>query len=513
MRGMVVGLRSRRLMQRAIVVRFLTAATAVLVVGGLAWLAWSWQESRLPGTYDVMDYGSADYGGGPLPKGTGDHARHGDGHAISVAELTGPRGAPDARFTLTARRARLRLPSGKTIETLTFGGRAPGPELRVRQGDLVAVTLRNDDVDVGVSIHWHGVDVPNAEDGVAGVTQDAVMPGGRYDYRFRAEQVGTFWYHTHQASAKEVKRGLFGAFVIEPRRAARDTLDLALAAHDFAGVETVNGVAGMQRRAVAPGTRVRLRLINTDSTPQRFTLIGTPFRVLAIDGTDLNAPSPLAATALELGAGGRYDLGFTMPETPVELTLPDTRAGLVLSRDGRAEPAVEPAAEPAGENFDPAVYGRPASTPFGRSSRFDRRFRFEIGRKPGFLDGRPGFHWTINGRIFPDVPVFVVEKGDLVKITFVNSTDAVHPMHLHGHHMLVLSRDGAPVSGSPWWSDTLPVEPGERYEVAFRADNPGLWMDHCHNLRHAAEGLTMHVAYAGVETPFRAGGAAHNHPE
>ena len=68
-----------------------------------------------------------------------------------------------------------------------------------------------------MTIHWHGVDVPNAEDGVAGVTQDAVLPGERYMYRFRAEQVGTFWYHTHQVSSKEVRRGLFGALVIEPR--------------------------------------------------------------------------------------------------------------------------------------------------------------------------------------------------------------------------------------------------------------------------------------------------------
>ena len=94
----------------------------------------------------------------------------------------------------------------------------------MRQGDLVEVTLVNEDIEQGVTIHWHGIDVPNAEDGVAGVTQDAVLPGERYVYRFRAEQVGTFWYHTHQASSKEVRRGLFGAIVIEPAaRFARPT--------------------------------------------------------------------------------------------------------------------------------------------------------------------------------------------------------------------------------------------------------------------------------------------------
>jgi FtsP/CotA-like multicopper oxidase with cupredoxin domain len=109
--------------------------------------------------------------------------------------------------------------------------------------------------------------------------------------------------------------------------------------------------------------------------------------------------------------------------------------------------------------------------------------------------------------------MFVVEKGDLVKITVTNDTKAIHPMHLHGHHALVLSRDGVPASGSPWWVDTLNMQPGERYDVAFRADNPGVWMDHCHNLRHAADGLTMHVAYAGVTTPFRVGDVSDNAPE
>ncbi len=117
----------------------------------------------------------------------------------------------------------------------------------------------------------------------------------------------------------------------------------------------------------------------------------------------------------------------------------------------------------------------------------------------------PAYSGRSTEEIYPDVPMFVVEEGDLVEVTLTNDTKAIHPMHLHGHHVLVLSRDGEDASGSPWWVDTLNMQPGERYVVAFRADNPGIWMDHCHNLRHAAEGLTMHVAYAGVTTPFRVG--------
>jgi FtsP/CotA-like multicopper oxidase with cupredoxin domain len=109
--------------------------------------------------------------------------------------------------------------------------------------------------------------------------------------------------------------------------------------------------------------------------------------------------------------------------------------------------------------------------------------------------------------------MYMVKRGDRVKMTIRNDTGKVHPMHLHGHHLLVLSRDGKPVTGSPWWVDTLNVLADEEYVVAFRADNPGIWMDHCHNLKHARDGLTMHVAYEGVTTPFRLGDGPENHPE
>lgn len=489
---------------RSVAAKSVVAVSCLALFLAVAWIGKLWYDSRLPGTYSVMSYGSPDYGGGPVSHG---HAAHGGG--TSVADLHGPTGKPGSTFTLRAREATIRLASGREVDALTFEGRSPGPELRVTEGDLVQVTLVNEDVDEGVSIHWHGVDVPNAEDGVAGVTQDAVLPGERHTYRFRAEQAGTFWYHTHQVSSQQVRRGLFGAIVIEPGAGTLPGLDLAVVAHTFDGVPTVNADDRIGRRQIEPGTPVRLRLVNTDSAEQRFTLDGVSFRVAAIDGTDLNGPTALRGSTLELAAGGRMDVLFDMPGRPVLLSLADTQAGIAFSPNGASPP---PAGDP-GPVFDPLSYGRPAPTPFDASSSFDRRFEFTITRKPGFFDGDPGLQWAINDGIYPDVPVFVVAPGDLVEITITNDTKGIHPMHLHGHHVLVLSRDGTPSSGSPWWVDTLEVHPGESYAVAFRADNPGVWMDHCHNLRHAADGLTMHVAYAGVTTPFKVGDAHRNTPE
>jgi len=474
-----------------------TLLTAFALLAGLAllgWLGWAWWQSRLPGRYDVTAYGVADLGGGPGASG----------RELSVAGLKGPTGRPDYRVTLTAEQASIRLASGARVDAWTFNGQAPGPELRVHQGDLVEVALVNRDIGDGVTIHWHGVDVPNAEDGVAGVTQDSVAPGERYVYRFRPEQVGTFWYHTHQDASKGVKLGLYGVLVILPRKPLPEKLDLTLPVHTFMGRRVIGTNDGVQRRAVRPGTPIRLRFVNTDSSPTRIRLVRMKGSVAAIDGAEIE-PAPVPeGEAIEIGAGGRYDVVFRMPPAVVSAEVASSKAALVLSPDGQGEPA----AAPSRPVFDPA--SRQAATP-ARLDRFDRTFLLKIGKKAGFLDGRPGHHWAINGKLYPRTPMFMVARGDLVRIVLVNDSGSVHPMHLHGHHFLVLTRNGKAVR--PWSTDTLNMLPHERYQVAFRADNPGLWMLHCHNLGHAADGLTMHVMYDGVMTPYRAGKAAHNDPE
>jgi FtsP/CotA-like multicopper oxidase with cupredoxin domain len=479
---------------------------ALLVAVGI--VAKAWFDSRLPDSYSAMEFGPMDYGGGP-PQ---DHSTH---HSISVETLRGPTAKPDFRTTLVAKEAEVRLASGRIFPAWTFNGQVPGPELRVRQGDVVEVTLVNENIDEGVTIHWHGVDVPNAEDGVAGVTQNAVMPGERYTYRFRADQVGTFWYHSHQVSSKQVRRGLYGAFVIEPKAPRQPRqLDLTAVAHDFSGRVAIGSYDGVQRRPVPPGTRIRLRLVNSNSLPERFYLRGTPFRVVAIDGTDLNGPTFIEDKLLLLGGGARYDVAFTMPRYSVRLGIDGTPTALVLEADPE-DPQTNASEAPGStrNDFDPLGYGKPKPTLLGSATRFDRTFDVDIGRRMGFINGRPGYHWAVNGKLFPETPMLMVRRGDLVKMRIVNNSGSLHPMHLHGHHVLVLSRNGTKNTGSPWWVDTLDVRPDDEYEVAFRADNPGIWMDHCHNLPHARDGLSMHVAYEGVATPFRLGDGPDNHPE
>jgi FtsP/CotA-like multicopper oxidase with cupredoxin domain len=469
------------------------------VVALAVWVGVAWNASRVPGSFGALELGPSDYGGGPaLP-------RHEHEHGRSLAALHGPGGRPDIRFRLVAEKAELRLPSGRTIRALTFNGSVPGPELRVHEGDLVEVTLANRDIREGVSIHWHGVDVPNAEDGVSGVTQDSVPPGGSYVYRFRADVAGTYWYHSHQHSADEVERGLYGALVVLPSHPA-ESVDLVAVAHSLDGVQLLGSSDREERRRVAPGSSLRLRLINSADTVRRFGLAGAGFRVVGIDARDKPGGGLLTHATIAVPAGGRYDLAFRMPQHAVRLAVRGQEVGLVLDPGhGPPPPPVE-----FGEDFDPATYGKPAAAV---PEHFDRRFAVNIGRRLGFFEGglRLDWQWTINGKTFPRMPMYMIRAGETVEFSFSNHSHATHPMHLHGHHMLVFARDGRRIT--PWWSDTLEVRGGERYDVAVVATNPGIWMFHCHNLVHAAHGLVTHVAYEHVTTPFRMGPSSGNEPE
>ena len=135
--------------------------------------------------------------------------------------------ADDGFLQITARKAQLSLYPNKPASTLwTYNGTAPGPEIRIKQGERVKVRFINE-LDEPSSIHWHGVRIDNAMDGVSGLTQEAVKPGESYEYDFVAPDAGTYWYHAHNKSWNQVGRGLYGPLIIEE---AYPTFD---SAHDI----------------------------------------------------------------------------------------------------------------------------------------------------------------------------------------------------------------------------------------------------------------------------------------
>ena len=499
----------------------LLALVATLVV--TLPLLWMWNASRMPDSWSVMDMGFHEPG---VVAAAGGHATgHGlpgaDTAPVSAKDLVEKQQGPaDVTVRLVAATGRVPIAPGTTVPGITLNGTSPGPVIRATLGDLVEVTLVNESVPGGTTLHWHGLDVPNAEDGVAGVTQDAVHPGQSHTYRFVAGQVGTYWYHSHQVSHEQVRKGLLGAIVITPQTAvapaaspaaaspaAPAAADVVALSHTYGGKRTINGRVGEQHVDAAPGTRVRVRVVNTDAGVAPLWVSGAAYRVVAVDGTDVNAPGEVEGRAYVVPAGGRADLLVEVPATSafrVELS----GVSLVVGPPGSTTPATpRPKA-----SVDLLTYGSPTPLEFD-PERPDRQFAYSIGRRPGFVKGRPGVWWSINGKLYPDIPMFTVTEGDVVRMEILNRSNETHPMHLHGHHVVVLSRNGVKATGSPWWTDSLEVPVGARYEVAFVADNPGIWMDHCHNLPHAREGLIAHLVYEGVTTPYRLGGTTPNEPE
>jgi FtsP/CotA-like multicopper oxidase with cupredoxin domain len=344
--------------------------------------------SRLPEASDMTNHHLMDEGSGSSTNLSGHHEHQAAG--VQVADLTGEVTAPaDIRFELIAEQKEVKLAGGTMVKAWTFNGEI-APELRVKQGDMVEVKLINKDIAQGVTVHWHGYNVPNAMDGVPGMTQDAVKPGEYFIYKFRANQAGTYWFHSHQLASEQVDKGLFGSFIVIPRD-------------------------------------------EKDSDDEEIT-------------------------------------------------------------------------------FDPADYGKPIGNELTEAAKFDRQFTMVLGNELGFYKERFHVLWTINGKVYPHTPTLVVQEGELVKTTFINRSTTEHPMHLHGHHVTVLKKNGKHVK-TPWLTDTLNVLPGETYEVAFVADNPGMWMDHCHILPHAATGMILHLMYDHVRPSYEVGTRSGNLPD
>ena len=493
----------------------LPVVATLSIVGPLAWL---WQDSRVPAAYSVMDMGYPDYGMGTVPdtSGGGGHGGHMQGqmpdHDMPTPRLVtdmiaDPARPADIRVDLVTRQQMLTV-AGRSIAGFSVNGTSPGPQILARQGQLVEVHLRNESVADGVTLHWHGVDVPNAMDGVAGVTQDAVPVGGEFTYRFVAKQAGTYWYHSHQVSNPQVAGGLLGSLVVTPKSGIVQQVDVTAVAHTYGGMRTINGKAEDFRVPARAGQRVRIRVTNTDNGPMKIWTGGS-YRLLAVDGTDVHQPTDVSDRSLTLTAGGRADLEVTAPSDGTAVRVQLSKATAVIIGPPGVDVPVPP--QPASE-LDLLAYGTPAPLGFDPAHP-TRRFEYRIGRRPGFVKGRPGLWWSINGRLFPHVPMYVVREGDVVVMHIENHTGEVHPMHLHGHHEVVLARNGVAASGSPWWVDSLNVPPGESYDIAFMANNPGIWMDHCHNLKHAAQGMIAHLMYEGLDTPYRIAGPADNQPE
>lgn len=449
---------------------------------------------------------------------------------------------PVKKFTLVAQESSLYIKDGLTIPVWTYNGTMPGPELRVQQGDFVQVELKNQLKDP-VTIHWHGYPLLSAMDGVPGVNQDSVKPGETFTYEFSADVAGTYWYHSHQEGAKQVDKGLYGALVVEPKDQPKPDRDFTLildewmenpmgemgmGGMDMGGqggnadpvmaeeemmatsynIYTVNGKSGylLPPLEVMKGDTVRLRFVNAGYRSHGIHFAGQAFRVVSTDGQDIYGASEIRNQLLMIAPGERYDVEFRITgEDDFTITSPDgSRYGNQIKipvrvLDGSGVLHVEPVGEVL-PLFDLTRYGAHSNGKFSPYQKFDIEYKVELNTN---TDNNQ-LSYTINGKVFSQLPPLKVKTGDIIKLTYENKSKVDHPMHLHGHFFEVLSRDGIPLKGAVITKDTLLIHPGERYVVAFTADNTGKWVQHCHELHHAAAGMMQGVEYTDFVSNYTA---------
>jgi FtsP/CotA-like multicopper oxidase with cupredoxin domain len=438
-----------------------------------------------------------------------------------------PRSAAAGDFKLTAAPAKVRLAPGQPETAVwAYNTTVPGPEIRVRQGGRSRIAVENRLAE-DTTVHFHGIRLPNAMDGVPHLTQPPIAPGATFTYEFGVPDAGTYWYHPHVNSAEQLGRGLSGPFIVEERdppavdrdvvwmlsdwrllpdgRIRDDFGNLHDKAHNgrVGDVVTINGrVPG--GFSVRRGERIRLRLINAaNARVFGLTFAGHAPTIIAYDGQPVTPHAPPEG-AVVLGPAMRIDLILDMTGRSGERfeVRDDYYRGLAyklvdIVYDGsplRERPPDRPIALPANTMPEPDV---------GSAERHEVAFnggmmgqmmmqRRGMGSMADMMQMmRSGKVWFMNGVAMMGhvmEPMLTLPRGRTAVIAMSNETTWWHPMHLHGHAFRVVSRNGVPTRYREW-QDTVLVGPRERVEVAFVAGNPGDWMFHCHVLEHQESGM------------------------
>ncbi len=403
-------------------------------------------------------------------------------------------------------------------QVMHYNQSIPGPLLRLPRATESVIRFDNA-LDESSTVHWHGLRIDNAMDGVPGMTQAVVKPGESFEYRLTPPDAGTYWYHTHQRSWVQRALGLAGVLIVEEDNPPRVDQDLVFAIddwrlnedmqidrnslgsmHDWAhagrmgNTMTVNGETENAFQ-VDSGERIRLRLVNIANSRVLNLLIGEPLiAVIAIDGQPVESFRPPDGK-IQLAPGQRTDLIIDMSSDPGQRSLIEVvigeyayeiasfEYGQKALRDQALEDPIQLEPNPLQKIRLPQEF---MHVPVRMEGGAMGRMRSAI-YKDQKMDVRELVKnqkiWAINGIAdMPETPLFRVERGTAVSLDIANDNSWSHAMHLHGHHFIYHKTPD-------FWRDTALFERGEQGSMRFVADNPGKWLLHCHMVEHMAGGM------------------------
>jgi manganese oxidase len=213
-------------------------------------------------------------------------------------------------FDITASEISWEVEPGRSAKAWAYNGQVPGPQIRVREGDRVRMVVKNE-LPESTAVHFHGIELPNDQDGVPYVTQPPIKPGGTFTYEFTVPNAGSHMYHSHHNAARQVGAGLLGAFIVEPRKPRaehRADVDYVMVLNDGPHGFTFNGKSFPATEPIVAklGQTVRIRFMNEGMMIHPMHLHGMHMTVIAKDGWD--QPAPWKCDTLNIAPGERWDV-------------------------------------------------------------------------------------------------------------------------------------------------------------------------------------------------------------
>ncbi len=413
-------------------------------------------------------------------------------------------------------------------ELWTYNGNTPGPEIRIKRGERVKVRLINQ-LKEPTTIHWHGIRIDNKMDGVPDLTQRRVNEGETFEYDFIAPDAGTYWYHAHFQSWKQVARGLYGPLIIDEDTPLFDKdHDITLMMDDWRldkeGKLDLNSLGALRDWSHAgrlgnwltingqsrpdftlkTGEAYRLRLINASNARILRLNPNLPgAKIIAYDGQSLKQPQTELLSPLEIAPAQRVDLAITPTEQgTINLEEISSEEPLSFAQFTVSGNEQKPASLPVlTENSLPTPDLTSAKNltldmtggAMGMMGKDGKMLEMvHKGKKLSREDIRKTKQvWAFNGvaNLAKD-PYFQADRNETITINVKNNTAFSHAIHMHGHHFQIIEHSAKKLEGENPWRDTFLIKRNETVKIAFVADNPGKWLLHCHMLEHAAAGMS-----------------------
>jgi FtsP/CotA-like multicopper oxidase with cupredoxin domain len=458
--------------------------------------------------------------------------------AVAAAAFCPPPAFADAPVVLALQSRTLEV-NGKAAPVL---GIVQPDGTRGFYGDVTnpfRVQVRNE-LDRISLIHWHGLTPPFRQDGVPYISAPPIPAGGTQDYDFKLDFAGTFWMHSHVGFQEQ--QLLAAPLIIRDAASERaGTQEVVIMLHDFTFRDPREIFAALQQRGkgesmakpamanmsmqnakpdlndvdydaflandrtladpdvvrVAPGGRVRLRIINGSASTNYWISLGAlKGTLITVDGTDIK---PMMVSTLPLAVAQRADILLDLPAGagafPIlaQVEGKTDRSGIVLATAGAPIARIAERAEAPSAAVTLAFeQSLTAAEPLAPRDVGIRREILLTGDMQAYI-------WSMDNQVYPKITPIMVSEGKRVEFVMRNVTMMSHPMHLHGHRFQVVAVNGRRFSGA--LRDTVLVTPKTSVTIAFDTDNLGRWAFHCHNLYHLVAGMMAVVDYEGVKMP------------